>query len=309
MLMFLLFHSVKLFTYVQQIKSLLQEAEKMNKLTYVFTCLLLIPAPVIAMPYTTLPPPGICIFDIDKTLTEPGSFAAVQTCVALGYGIGINTGESLTESQKSMNAIYNGLSERGDSLTHLHPENGTKYYDFVSKYYDKYHQLQDLPIIIGDGKSIAAEKTKMPANPGDVNKDYLFQYSGGCKDNAEFQCTNYPYKHEGLESIAEFYKQDYKRSQPGQSPPAASDEYNECVMLFDDQKSTIEQYANNITGNLANTTEFSKKFRGVFINEPGWTFDTENNAKETVCNTIRNLPSHCQVAAEKITEVCSPPKL
>lgn len=71
-----------------------------------------------------LPLVGVCVFDIDGTLTEPGSFEAINVCKQLGYGIGINTGENRDSAQVSMNAIYNGVSERGKNLEALHPDLG-----------------------------------------------------------------------------------------------------------------------------------------------------------------------------------------
>lgn len=276
----------------------------MKKLNAMACCVLLIPSSqIFAMPYTIpVPPPGICVFDIDSTLTEPGSMTAVETCVNLGYGIGINTGEDKATAQTSMDAIYNGISRRGNSLLPLY-EGG--YYDRVRQYYYQYHNMPNLLEVIGDGtNTVAPGSDDTPLYAGDVALDYLFQYSGGCKVNAPFQCTNYPYKHEGLESIAEFYYPDYQRSQPGNYPPAASEQINECIILFDDQKSTIESYANNMTETLGNITEFSKQFRGVHIQQPGWLIDTDTNAKATVCNTLKRLPTHCQVAAEKMQSVC-----
>ncbi|WP_115707418.1 hypothetical protein [Legionella sainthelensi] len=258
----------------------------------------------IAMEYTLLPPAGVCVFDIDGTLTERGSFEAINVCKQLGYGIGINTGENRDSAQVSMNAIYNGVSERGKSLEALHPELGDRYYDFVYGAYNTYHQSTDLIDIIGNG-----EKTM--EHPGDVNRDTLFQYSGGCKENFSHSCTNWPYKHEGLESIAEFYYEDYVRPQDNSGTKGGmSDVKNECIVLFDDQKSTIQNYANNISEgngstNLANTTgDYSKLFRGVYIQQPGWTFNSAEEAKATICKSIKALPEKCQVSVETYHKVC-----
>lgn len=238
-------------------------------------------------------PMGICVFDIDGTLTEPGSMEAVKTCIDLGYGIGINTGEDKNTAQRSMNAIYNGLSERGHSLDPLHPKEGVRYYDFILNLYaDK--PVDDLLKIIGDGSSTpSATHALKPAYPGDVNLDTLFQYSGGCKEGGMYHCTNYPYKHEGLESIAQFYYPEYKRSVAGVYPPAVSDKINKCVVLFDDQLSTVERYANNLQEK--GLSEKSQRFRAVYINEPGWKIDNEENARNTVCRVIKNMPDECQL--------------
>ncbi len=257
-----------------------------------------------AMEYTLLPPVGVCVFDIDGTLTEPGSLEATKICAQLGYGVGINTGENKDTAQVSMNAIYNGVSERGKSLEALHPDTGDRYYDFVYAAYNTYHQSTDLIDIIGEGEETME-------HPGDVNRDTLFQYSGGCKENFSHSCTSWPYKHEGLESIAEFYYEDYVRSPDNSGTKGGmSDAKNECIVLFDDQKSTIENYANNISEgnssiNLANTTgDFSKLFRGVYIQQPGWTFDSAEEAKATICKSIKALPAKCQVPTETYQKVC-----
>ncbi|MDP1880196.1 MAG: hypothetical protein Q8K60_04580 [Parachlamydiaceae bacterium] len=242
---------------------------------------------------TALPPSGLCVFDIDSTLTEPGSMAAVSTCVELGYGIGINTGEDKGTAQRSMNAIYNGLSDRGSSLDHLHTSGKTRFYDYIlSIYTDK--GISDVSTIIGDGTDTADNDGK-PLVPGDVNKDELFQYSGGCKEGTSITCTNNPYKYEGLESVASFYYPEYPRSDPKIYPQGKSSEINECVILFDDQLSTVERFANNLQeGALSDTNTHSKKFRAIYINEPSWTIDNEENAKNTVCKTIKNLAVKCQ---------------
>lgn len=273
-------------------------------------CLLLTPTyAALALPYATLPPPGVCVFDIDSTLTEPGSMVAAETCVKLGYGIGINTGESQEVAQVSMDAIYNGLSRRGSSLAHLHAEGKVQFYDLVTQFHNRYHADPNLLKIIGDGSNTpSTADSQYPAYPGNVDLDDLFQYGGGCKANIDFRCTNYPYKHEGLESIAQFYYPDYQRSIPDSypKPPASSEKINECIILFDDQATTIASYANNIGENtLGNTEQYSQQFRGVHIEQAEWLIDTPDNAKATVCKTIKSLPSHCQVEREKIESICA----
>lgn len=280
-----------------------------NKIKIVSICLLLTPAyPALAQPYTTLPPPGVCVFDIDETLTQPGSMAAADTCVKLGFGIGINTGEDKAESTKSMNAIYNGVSQRGHSLDHLHANGKVHFYDFINQFHRQYHGVPNLLEIIGDGTNTLSPTDKnYPAYPGNVNLDDLFQYSGGCKENVTFRCTSYPYKHEGLETIAQFYYPDYQRSIPDSypTPPASSEKINECIILFDDKDTTIDRYASNIGENtLGNTEQYSQQFRGVHILQPGWLIDTPEHGKETVCKTIQSLPAHCQVEREKIESIC-----
>jgi hypothetical protein len=252
----------------------------------------------------TQPPKGVCVFDIDGTLTQAGSITAVQECVKLGFGIGINTGEDQSTAQVSMNAIYNGISARGQDLVRLYNQG---YYSIIETFYNSYHPIDPNTLIgiIGDGTNTpSSPDSKTPASPGNVDKDVLFQYSGGCKVNSPYTCTNYPYKHEGLENIASFYYSNYVRSNPGDYPPAVSDVRNECVVLFDDQKNTIEKYANNLDPMTLGSTsgEHSKQFRAVYVEvgedgqaAPGaWPLNTPEHAKTTVDNTINNLPAHCR---------------
>jgi hypothetical protein len=272
----------------------------------VFGVLFALSSPAFAMNYIINPPPGVCIFDIDNTLTEPGSMVAAKTCVDLGFAIGINTGQGdKGTAQTSMDAIYNNRSQR--SFDHMHVPGETHFYDLVKEFYNTYHQVPNLIDIIGDGTDTPnPQDDNKPAYPGNIDKDFLFQYNGGCKPDATFQCTNYPYKHEGLESIAEFYYPDYQRSQPGDNPPARSEKINECIILFDDQKSTVERFANNlVAGSLGNTEQNAQQFRAIHILESGWKIDNADTAKATICKTIQNLPAHCQPSTTKIQEICS----
>ncbi len=244
-------------------------------------------------------PKGLCIFDIDGTLTELGSYAAVKTCNDLGYGLGVNTGESKDEAQISMNGIYNGVDRRaGGGLSGMRPENGEGYFSMIQALYSRYYAKDSLPII-GNGSS---------TDPvlGSVEQDQSFQYSGGCKNNFNHLCTNWPYKHEGLETIAEFYYPNYVRSQDSYNVKGGqSDASNECIVLFDDQISTIESYANNMSSALGKTDgEYAKRFRGVHILQPDWTFSDAASGKNTVCKTVKQLPAKCQPTQEIYNKVC-----
>lgn len=250
------------------------------------------------------PPKGVCIFDIDGTLTEPGSLAAVKACDDLGYGLGINTGENGESGQISMNGIYNGIDERSGSLGGLHPETGVSYFSVLEALYTRYQPQIESLSVIGNGAS-------MDPVLGKVDSDVNFQYNGGCKSNFSHLCTNWPYKHEGLESIAQFYYPDYVRSQDSYSVKGGqSDPRNECIVLFDDQGTTIENYANNIAdasveSSLGKTDgEYAKLFRGVHIQQPGWTFADEAAAKATICKTVRALPEKCFPSEQIIETVC-----
>ncbi|KGP62720.1 hypothetical protein EP47_13520 [Legionella norrlandica] len=260
--------------------------------------------PIFAKNLTPQPPKGVCVFDIDGTLTEIGSLAAVKTCNALGYGLGINTGENSTSSQVSMNAIYNGVGERAGSLGMLHPDNGEGYFSIIEALYQHYHPNLEYTTIIGNGLNLQPIL-------GNVDLDSSFQYNGGCKNSFNHLCTNWPYKHEGLESIAEYYYPDYVRSQDNYGVKGGqSDIRNECIILFDDQGSTIANYANNIPDTTGNYTlsktdgEYSQLFRGVHIQQKGWSFASDTEAKETICKTMQSLPVQCQPTSQKMDEIC-----